>query len=125
MSRFRELVESIWEPRKGPIVFFTVAYILGISVNLASNRVAPAASTLSSTSVPANSPSSNFGNAAAAIIAALSVDNAAEGNSALYFAAAFRKPELHATPPEMIIDRAPISSADRSARRSSSSITVR
>lgn len=33
-------VESFWEPRRGPLVFFGVAYLFGISVNVASSQVA-------------------------------------------------------------------------------------
>jgi hypothetical protein len=34
-----KFVESFWEPRKGPLVFFGVAYLFGISVNVASNHI--------------------------------------------------------------------------------------
>jgi hypothetical protein len=58
------------------------------------------------TSCPANSARANFGNAAAAIMAALSVDKPGErkytGYASLAFRAAVRKPELRATPPEII-----------------------
>src|SRR5712691_13382559 len=58
----------------------------------------------------ANSPRANFGNAAAAIIAALSVERPGSGKKTGYarrilFALLFpamRRPALHATPPETI-----------------------
>src|SRR5689334_17371308 len=75
-----------------------------------------------------NSPRRSFGNAAAAIIAALSVDSAGVGKNTgqgrLALLAAARNPAFAATPPEMITARAPISSAAAATRRSSSSITV-
>jgi hypothetical protein len=40
MSKRWSFVESFWEPRRGPLVFFAVAYVFGISVNVASNQIA-------------------------------------------------------------------------------------
>jgi len=76
----------------------------------------------------ANSPRKNFGKAAAPIIAALSVESPGAGKYTGYQnrapSAAALNPELHATPPDTIMLFAPISSADRAALRSNSSITV-
>ena len=76
----------------------------------------------------AKSPRWYFGMAAAAIMAALSVERPGVGKSTGYGRAADsatrRRPELHATPPEIIIERAPIASAAEAARFKSSSITV-
>src|ERR1700681_534481 len=90
----------------------------------ASERLACARSEKSS-----KRPCRSFGKAAAAIIAALSVERPGVGKNTGYgrcaFRAAARRPELQATPPEMINVRAPIFSAEAVERRSSSSITVR
>src|SRR5579863_5731948 len=75
-----------------------------------------------------NIPARSFGNAAAAIMAALSVESAGVGKNTGHASpaarAAERRPALEATPPEIIRDRAPISSMQTAARRNSSSITV-
>jgi hypothetical protein len=39
MKKEWNFVTSFWEPRRGPLVFFGVAYLFGISVNVASSRV--------------------------------------------------------------------------------------
>src|ERR1700730_3687101 len=79
-------------------------------------------------SKPANSPRASLGNAAAAIIAALSVDKPGEGKYTGYgnpaVLAAARRPELHATPPDTIRLHAPFCPADAAARRSSSVMTA-
>src|SRR4051794_32853023 len=73
-------------------------------------------------SKPAKSPRASFGNAAAAIIAALSVDNPTVGKYTGYpiDAAAPRSPELHATPPETTPLPPSIASAAPSARANNS-----
>src|ERR1700733_8060862 len=76
----------------------------------------------------AKRPARSFGNAAAAIIAALSVESAGGGKNTGQESeaarAAARRPALDATPPEMMSDRAPICSMHTAARRRSSSMTV-
>src|SRR5262249_13719284 len=76
----------------------------------------------------ANSPRPYFRNAAAAIMAALSVERWGVGKRTgiptFGVCAASRKPELHATPPDTMRERALISPADFAARRNSSSMTV-
>src|SRR5579862_127007 len=76
----------------------------------------------------ANSPRTSLGNAAAAIIAALSVASAGDGKCAGHGSpaerAAARKPLLEATPPAIISERAPIRPAESPARVSSSRITA-
>src|ERR1700724_1106310 len=79
-------------------------------------------------SSPANCPAASLGNAAAAIIAALSVESPGEGKCTGYGNradwAAARNPVLQATPPETIKERAPMRSAEAAARVSSSVITA-
>src|SRR5579863_515778 len=70
----------------------------------------------------------SFEKAAAAIMAALSVDSPGDGKKTGHgrrrASAALRKPVLQATPPETIKLREPVSSTQRAARRNNSSITV-